>query len=102
MDKLLGVIFLIFAILTIRNGDVFFGQIISHVEGVDRYFYAIPYIFLAIYFFTKKKDVKPKVYKCLKCKEVFCEIDIQDKQCPECSSEMTELKKYYRSYTDDL
>jgi len=51
---------------------------------------------LFIYILGKKMCVEPIVYKCPKCKEVFCEKDIKNGKCPICSIDMIDIKDYYR------
>jgi hypothetical protein len=64
---------------------------ISLYEGIF-----LTIFYFAIYLFGKYICIEPKVYKCLKCGDVFCETDIVDKHCPICHEELIDIKKYYK------
>jgi len=51
---------------------------------------------LFIYILGKKVCVEPIVYKCPKCKEVFCERDAKNGKCPNCLIDMIDVKEYYK------
>ncbi len=94
MEKILGIIFLFFAAMTIYDGGVFiFFGIPMQVEGGYRYFYAVPNILIGIYLLVKKKEVELEVYGCQKCDIAFWETDIKDDCCPDCGGKMINIKE---------
>ena len=93
MDKILGLIFFIFAGLTIYDGGVFFFPgIPMQAEGGYRYFYAIPNILIGLYLFIKKKDIDKDVYTCEECDNAFWEKDIDNDVCPNCGAKVKNIK----------
>jgi len=79
-----------------------FGYKIYHRYGgwEDLSFYSgilITIFSILIYSFGKYICIKPKVYKCLKCEDVFCETKIIDTSCPICKEEMIDIKEYYKN-----
>ena len=54
---------------------------------------------VVIYIFGKYICISPKVYKCLKCGDVFCEAKVIDRVCPFCKEDLVDIKKYYKNNT---
>jgi len=51
---------------------------------------------IAIYKYINYVCDEPQTMKCKSCKKVFCELDLKENKCPECSGEMIEVSKYYQ------
>ena len=92
MRKLLGFAFFIFAGLTIYDGDAFLGNIRLHLEGNDRYFYAIPNILVGLIILFTNEPKDPEVYSCKKCNNAFWETDLENRKCPHCGQEVQNIK----------
>ena len=92
MRKLLGFVFFIFSGLTIYDGDAFFGHIGLHLEGNDRYFYAIPNILIGLIILFTDEPKDPEVYSCKKCDNAFWETDLKNGMCPHCGQKVQNIK----------
>jgi hypothetical protein len=91
MRKLLGFVFFVFAGLTIYDGNAFLGNVGLHLEGYDRYFYAIPNVLIGLIILFTDEPKDPEVYSCKKCDDAFWETDLKNGMCPICGKEVKNI-----------
>ena len=99
-DRYYGLIFLfvIISLLSLFNFET--GTIHGlQSPSVSR---TLTFLSLALFVFILSRVfcVKPIIYKCELCGEVFEELTIRDGVCPKCSGELMNVEEYYQKKRD--